>query len=228
MAVESDDIWKAIWLADNSTSSKVSDFLRSLLPKRSPVSTRGVYKFAFVVSHNSKRGGAYAPYPINMNEYDFHSLVAKELLKLAEGDSRIEVKLFFRKPLSKYYLEIDECYRRVNAWDPIYTVEAHFNWLAGAGRVEMISYPGSAAGKEFAQIGLDVFSEIVPATSEKLIERGKSDRGGRSLWACKSVAVMSESFDSTDPSHLVAIDKVGVKGVAKAHFDMMIAMIDRS
>ena len=149
------DIWTAIWYAENSTARKTADFLRSLLPSKSPSSSGGLVKLAVVVGHNSKAQGAYAPYPINQTEYQFNSQVAKEMVKMAENDPLLQIKVFYRKSIKSYSAQIDEVYRRVNDWNPELAYELHFNWLNQAGRVEMIYFDGSEKGECFAKYALD-------------------------------------------------------------------------
>lgn len=203
------DIWTAIWLSENSTGQKTSDFLRTLLPNSSPKSTKGNLKFAIVVGHNKKRPGAYAPHPIYKSEFAFNTEVAKAMVKLANLDPTIEVKVFYRKPMNSYYAEIDDVYRRVNKWEPHYALELHFNWLNQAGRVEMAHSPTSDISKALANSLLKTFSRLMRTVKVKLLPRGKSDRGGRSLWACKCPIVLTEPFDCSNTEHLIRVSEIG-------------------
>jgi len=219
--VSKSDVWKAIWLAENKPMDKVVDFLRSLLPQYSPASSKGRIKVAVVVGHNSKATGAYAPHPVNKSEFEFNSLVAKEMVALASYDDEIQVKVFYRKPISSYSLQIDEVYSRVNRWDPDRALELHFNWLAQAGRVEMAHYVSSKKGASIARNLLKAFTRLMKTTTRKskLLPRGKNDRGGRSLWACKCPIVLTEPFDCSNMSHLMRVDELGIKAFAETYIN---------
>ena len=233
-------LWKGIWLADNpdpikssdelpNGRNKVSDFLRSLLPNSSPSSSKGVIKYAIIIGHNEKSPGAYAPYPVGKSEFVFNSSIASRMLKLADNNPNVQVKVFKRKKMSRYSLEIDECYRRVNAWlkghpkKKCFALELHFNWLSGAGRVEMIHYPNSQVGKYMAGGLLEKFARLMgaPVDKTKLITRGKNERGGRSLWACSCPIVMPEPFDCTNNYHLLRVDQLGEEVFAETYMSLI-------
>ena len=220
--VSKSDIWKAIWLAENKTVGKVVDFLRSLLPQPSPSSSKGRIKVAVVVGHNSKATGAYAPHPVNKSEFEFNSLVAKEMVALASYDDEIQVKVFYRKPISSYSIQIDEVYSRVNHWAPDRALELHFNWLAQAGRVEMIHYNSSNKGASIANNLLEAFGRLMKTPVNRhnqILSRGKNDRGGRSLWACKCPIVLTEPFDCSNMRHLMRVDELSTKDFAVTYIN---------
>lgn len=191
------------------------------MPSPSPTSTKGVIRLAVVVGHNENRPGAYAPHPIGKSEFVFNSEVARLMVRLANVDDDIEVKVFYRKPMSEYWLEIDEVYRRVNAWDPDVALELHFNWLNKAGRVEMVHYPKSVKSRTLASSLLRSFTGLMKVGMDKakLLPRGKRDRGGRSLWACKCPIVLTEPFDCSNIDHLLRVEELGTDSFARAYLD---------
>ena len=215
------DIWKAIWLADNATTrSKISDLLRSLLPSKEIKSSPGKVKFAVVIGHNERATGAYAKAPLNMSEFNMHSLITDQLVKRAESDPNVEIKGFERKPIKSYTAQILECYKRVNDWEPDYVIELHFNWLNGAGRVEMIYHTGSKVGLQMAKIGLKTLSNFIVG-KQKVIPRSKNDRGGLSLASAKAPAIMTEGFDCSNENHRNIISDLGIDGQARMYYTII-------
>ena len=215
------DIWKAIWLADNaSTPSKISDLLKSFLPSKEIKSSPGKVKFAIVIGHNKSATGAYAKAPLNMSEFQMHSLITDLLVKRADSDPNIEIKGFERKPVKSYTAQILECYKRVNDWDPDYVIELHFNWLNGAGRVEMIYHTGSKVGLQMAKVALKTVSNFIPG-KQKTIPRGKKDRGGLSLASAKAPAIMTEAFDCSNEDHRKTVSDLGIDGQARMYYTII-------
>lgn len=224
ITISNTDVYKAIWLDNNSKRGAAADFLRTFLPARkSKVSTVGVNKLAVVVGHNSKKPGAYASGLINKSEFVLNSAVAKRMVELADSDPSIEIKVFYRKPLNSYSAQIKDVYKRVNAWlessshDTILAYELHFNWLAGAGRIEMLHYPNSSYGIKASNILLDKTKQVISG-STKLVPRGASDRGGLSLASCKAPCVMTETFDCSNDTHLAEVAEIGSEGIAQINF----------
>lgn len=222
ISITKKDIWKAIWLDNNKASGVAADFLRELLtlPKMSLTSTVGMTKIAVVIGHNEKASGAYAPSPINMSEFELNSLVGQRMVEIADSDPNYEIKVFFRKPLKSYRAQILDVYRRVNDWDPDSCLELHFNWLGGAGRIEMIN-SGSTEGKRLSKCLLDMTSASISGDI-KSIKRSSSDRGGLSIHSCKAPCVLTEPFDCSNELHLTEIKTLGVEGLAQINYKSLI------
>jgi len=210
--------WKKNWMAK---AQNVVDFLRTLVPQYNPTSSKGRIRVAVVVGHNHKSTGAYAPHPVNASEFEFNSTVAREMVAIASYDDDIQVKVFYRKPLSSYSAQIDEVYSRVNKWSPDRALELHFNWLAQAGRIEMAHYITSKKGASIAENLITAFARLMKTSSKKtkLLPRGKNDRGGRSLWACKCPIVLTEPFDCSNVSHLMRVDEIGIQAFAETYIN---------
>ena len=230
MEVSNKDIYTAIWNANNGYPSKAIAFLRSLVKKdASPTSTVGTNKIAVVVGHNSKSKGAYCKGDINQYEYDYNSEVALYMLDIADHLPNIEVKVFHRKYLGKkmYTAEIMEVYKRVNAWNPKATCEIHFNWLNGAGRIEMLHLLNSSESKKLSSILLSKVSKLMDQSGDlKIVARKKNDRGGKSLYYCKSPISMTEPFDCTNDAHRRKIHSVGKKSLAQSYIDSFTTYFD--
>ncbi|MBK1834997.1 N-acetylmuramoyl-L-alanine amidase [Roseibacillus ishigakijimensis] len=213
------DIWTAIWLSENSLPGKAADMLRAFLVPESNVSksTPGARKVAVVVGHNSKAPGAFAEGPVNASEYQLNGEVADLMAKLADDDEEIDLHVFRRQPLASYSAEILECYRRVNAWNPEMVIELHFNWLAGAGRVEMVVFRDSQAGEKVGQAFLDVCGAVFPGQRRLLSRRG-SDRGGKSLVSAKAPCVLTECWDCSNSEHRAIVARLGANRLAMLYF----------
>jgi len=216
------ELWTLIWEDENLPKRKrLADVLRSFLKAPSaPESSAGALKVAVVIGHNSRAPGAYCPAPISMSEYQFNGLVAAEMAQRAESDPNIAIKVFRRQPFSSYRAQIKECYGRVNAWKPDIVLELHFNWLNGAGRVEMICHPSSKKGEAIAQDLLLETGKLIPG-SRKLLKRGPNDRGGLSLSSAKAPAVMTEPFDCSNSEHRKIIAEIGPQGIARINYSAL-------
>lgn len=169
------------------------------------------HKVGIVVGHNPKDKGAFAPYPLGVSEQPFNAEVAAEMLKLANSDPRIEIKVFHRKAAATYTEEMRPVIVELNKYDPEVALELHFNWLSGAGRVEMIHYPGSIRGRVIADILVNIFGKATntPDTKRKLITRTAGDRGGYGIHYAVCPYVLTEPFDASNSDHLHAIDNLG-------------------
>lgn len=211
------DLWTAIWYGDNTTGKKVSEFLRTFLPRPAKRSSKGAHKLAVIVGHNKKAKGAYAEQPVGKSEFQFNSLVAEIMRKTANSDPELEIAVFKRLPISSYSAQIDEVYSRVNKWEPELAMELHFDWQAGAGVVLMIHYPGSSDGNRYAKMLSRNISEIMQTDRASVIVRAKNARGGRSLWACKCPIVMTEPFDCSNIEHREKVAELGEKAFADAY-----------
>ena len=219
MKITNTDIWKAIWLDENRASGTAADFLRSLLQApKAPTSSKGRHKVAIVIGHNSKAPGAYAPKPLNKSEYVFNGEVSDELVRLAESDPNLQVKVFRRKSFKSYRAQISDVYKRVNAWKPNFTLELHFNYLSGAGRIEMLHYPRSSKGIEIAKVLLDETAKKFSG-AKKLISRRSTERGGLSLSLCSSPCVMTEPFDCSHFPHVQTAEEIGASGLARIYYN---------
>jgi len=213
---------KLVWAAKKTRlPESIIDKLRDLTPSRSPKSTKGKIKIAFVVGHKEQDTGAYAEEPLNMGEWTWNKMIGEEMVKLANDDPSIEVKVFYFKNYRSYSRRIDEGYGRVNAWRPNVIIEGHFNWLAGAGRVEMLHYATSKKGKELSEILLENVGDLMrtPETRRRIHARGKADRGGRSLWAGNVVTVMPEPFDCTYQPHVDLVHSLSPEDFARVYIN---------
>ena len=212
------DIWKAIWLDNNRKSGAVADFLKTLLPaKRVVASTTGKKKVAFIVGHNSKSPGAFLAGRFNVSEWYFNKPVGLRMVELVASDPDLEVRVFYRKPFTSYKAQIKDVYKRVNEWDPDIALEGHFNWLGGAGRVEMLHYPDSVDGIKLAKCLLTETGKSIPG-EQKLVPRGEHDRGGLSMASCKAPCVMTEPFDCSNEEHIMRVNELSVEGIAQINY----------
>lgn len=214
-------LWTLIWEDENlPVRKRVSDVLRSLLTGAPTTkhSSKGEVKVGVVVGHNEKKPGAYAAAPVNMSEYQLNSLVADRLADIADGDDELEIKVFKRKPFNSFTAEITDVYRRVNSWKPELVIELHFNWLNGAGRIEMLYHRGSERGLSLAR---DLGAVMVPLFTEstlKMVPRSENERGGKSLALANAPCVMTEPFDCSNITHRNEMYALGTDGLAAAYY----------
>lgn len=183
-----------------------------------PSSTGGkMIRLAVIVGHNSSKPGACAIYGGIPCEYPFNTQIA-ELMSQFAGDYQIEMEIFFRKSGMSYSSEIDECYARVNSWNPDFVTELHYNGASpDANGTEVLYYIGSSDGRVLATAVLEELLSLHGLRNRGLKERSKSDRGGRSLWAAAAPAIMPEPFFGSNRGDCEKVASVGYEAFAKAY-----------
>lgn len=170
-------------------------------------------KLAIVVGHNIKAQGAIRVAD-GLTEYAWNSALAELIEEL--GD---DVRSFYRTQGGGYSAEIDRVYAEVDAWGATASVELHFN-AAGSNQV---------AGCETLSSGSSGSTALCEALQARMVaamgERdrgikvvGKSDRGGRSLWAGKAPAALIEPYFGSNPDSCDLAD-IKVRALAKAIYD---------
>jgi len=96
---------------------------------------------------------------------------------------------------------------------------AHFNWLNGEGRIEMISHPNSTKGKIICDIAGDEWFKALGSNFDyKHVTRGSNDRGGLGLALANAPACLTEPFDCSNQDHLKIIAEMGTDGVSKTYY----------
>lgn len=165
-------------------------------------------RIAIVIGHNSKAPGAIRVSD-RKPEYEWNSALAARIRAIAAAEGRGgDVQIFLRQAGLSYSREIDECYARVNAWGPDFVLELHFNSAAAASATgtEMLYAEGSTAGKALA-----IRLQAAAVSALGLKDRGlkpltRIARGGRSVWAVRAPAVMTEWYFGSDRADCAAAD----------------------
>lgn len=171
-------------------------------------------KVAIIIGHNSYDQGARAIIPllgstILTSEFDFNTIIAALLEHQLQQTSRIHAAIFTRVSLATYAQEIDECYRRVNAFAPDLSVELHFNAAAQHATGSETFHSWS---KESELLARHVQAQIVdhlglPNRGIKLLRN--EDRGGRSLYAGKAPAILVEPFFGSNRADCQRVNETG-------------------
>lgn len=214
-SVSTDDLYTIRWAINKGTKDSKAVALATLgrLLGETPPLVENFHpgrelRVALVVGHNSKRKGAYAPGPIGEYEYTFNGRVA-DLLEERQPSGSV-VKVFRRTSLGSYSKEIDRTYSEVSAWVPDIIVELHFNGYNGrTGYSCMLSAKSSPLSIE---IGNVFQGKVVEATGFKdrgVIQVGRSDRGGRALYALDIPTIITEPFFGDYLPHATAIHNNG-------------------
>ena len=170
-------------------------------------------KLAVVVGHNSKAQGA-TRVTDGVTEYSWNSALA-ELIE-EQGD---DVKVFYRTYGGGYSAEIDRVYADVDAWGATASVELHFN-AAGDDRVagcETLS-SGSSGSMALCEALQARMVAVMGERNRGIKIVGKSDRGGRSLWAGKAPAALIEPYFGSNPDSCDLADGKS-KELAKAIYE---------
>ena len=146
-------------------------------------------KLAVVVGHNKTAQGAVSV--DGTSEFVWNSTLAQ----LIKDISPKQVEIFFRTPGGGYSREIDRVYSEVDTYAPDVSVELHFNGSASptaSGCLTLSS--GSKKSLKLAQSIQAQTLKVLENRNRGIEVRQKNDRGGRSLWAGRAPAVMTEPF----------------------------------
>jgi len=161
---------------------------------------------AIVVGHNSEQQGAVRG-DTGETEFVWNSALAR-MIEDAAADYDIKVKTFFRTPGLGYKREIERVYDQVDLWNPWASIELHFNSFAkeSARGAEVLS-SGTSLSLRLAE---SVQRETVAALGVRdrgIKTRASDERGGRSLFAGKSPAILVEPFFASSPMDQRATDE---------------------
>lgn len=183
-------------------------------------------KVAVVIGHNSKSQGAVRR-DTGESEYKFNGRIADMMLANAELYPDVSFRVFRRKSGGGYSAEIDRVYAEVNKWSPNLSMELHFNANASdkANGCEMLS-SGSTKSAAFAKAVNASVVEAIGVSNRGVKIRGKSDRGGRSLFAGRAPAILTEPFFGSSQTDLIATSgKAKEYALAKAYVAGCIAAL---
>ena len=175
-------------------------------------------RVALVIGHNSKSKGAYVKGSINQFEYDFNGEVAAIIQSRAYAG--LETKIFRRVYNPSYSSEMSAVYSQVNAWNPDFILELHFNSYPGGDYSFMLYNANSSKSKAIAQEVNDVFIKHTGFKSQQK-NGGKTskDRGWQSLSKSKAPCVLTEPFFENCSEHLRKVESLGHAGMANIYLE---------
>lgn len=147
-------------------------------------------KIAIVIGHNVRAQGAVR-ITDGRTEYDWNGHLA-EMIQEIDPEN---VRVFRRVPGGGYSREIDRVYGEVDAWGADVSVELHFNGSVdpkAEGCLTLSSgTPGSMVLARHVQPRM---LAVMENGDDGIIVRGRGDRGGRSLWAGRAPAILTEPY----------------------------------
>ena len=201
-------------LLGESPGESVRNLPTPAAPAPSHSGPRG--RVALVIGHNSRSKGAYVKGRFNQFEYDFNGELASLIQSRAWAG--LELKTFRRVYSGSYTSEIATVYNKVNAWNPDFILELHFNSYKGGDYSFMLYHHASAKSKAIAQTVNDVFCAATGFKSnQKNAGRKSGQRGYVSLAKSKAPCVLTEPFFENNPTHLRKIESLGHSGVAELY-----------
>lgn len=178
-------------------------------------------KVALIPGHNAKGNqGAWMPAPINMSEFTYYNKIIDIIA--SHHNNQFEVRKFQRVYTGSYASEIDNCYRAVNAWNPDFAMELHFNG-GGGNYAMMICAPGSPLGIAASQEVLRVMSDEIGipiwayGSPRGIDQRDRTKNGGRSVMAAKCPAVLTEPWFGDHSQHAKRVAEIGFEAMATIH-----------
>lgn len=147
-------------------------------------------KIAIVIGHNSKAQGAVR-ITDGRTEYDWNGHLA-ELIR--DHDPR-RVRIFRRQAGLGYSREIDRVYAETDAWGADVTIELHFNGSADP-RAEgcLTLSSGTTGSMALAREVQARMLAVMQNEDDGIVVRRRGDRGGRSLWAGRAPAILTEPY----------------------------------
>ena len=204
----------SVLLEERTPGKTIPKDTRVIPPGKSGPSGR----VAVVIGHNSKNKGAYAKGDFNQFEYEFNGDVAKIIA--ARAWNGLDVKIFRRWYSGSYASEIKKVYSSVNAWNPDFVLELHFNSSPGGYYSFMLYHHASSKSKAVAKIVNDTFIAATGFASKQQNAAKKSgDRGYLSLASARAPAVLTEPFFESNSSHMAKINSLGHSGMANLYLD---------
>jgi N-acetylmuramoyl-L-alanine amidase len=172
-------------------------------------------RVAVVVGHNSKATGADAPDPIG-DEFGFNNLVADKMVELA-SEYGIEAKRFNRSYTGSYSGEIRSAYAAVDNWNPVASIELHFNDSAPEANGTETLHSGSPKSKALAKCVQDAMLSSLGLRDRGLKEMAKTDRGGLSVHAGKAPGILVEPFFCHNSKDFKSAVSLGIDGFARMY-----------
>lgn len=165
-------------------------------------------KTAIIIGHNSRAPGAIRVSD-RIPEYVWNGILAAKIRAIAATEGRADdVRIFTRQAGLGYAREVDECYARVNAWGPDTALEFHFNSSAASSATgtEMLYAEGSTKGRALADALQRATVGALGLRDRGLKPLGRTSRGGRSVWAARAPAVLTEWYFGSNPADCAAAD----------------------
>lgn len=177
-----------------------------------PDPAKPLRKVAFVVGHNAKAKGAYAPAPMATFEYGWSQKIAHHMRVLGPSYG-LQVQTINRQPAGSYAEEIDAAYALIDPENELIG-ESHFN--AGGGDYGIMLHAGSEAGKAMATVFAKELEGLFgwKVRTRKLTRK---DRGGRSVLAAKQPTVLLEPGFGDYKSHSARMHQLGPQAIAEAY-----------
>lgn len=147
-------------------------------------------KIAIVIGHNSKAQGAVR-ITDGRTEYDWNGHLAELIRDHDPG----RVRIFRRQAGLGYSREIDKVYGETDAWGADVTIELHFNGSADPRAEGCLTLSSGTAGS--MRLAREVQARMLAVMQNEddgILVRDRSDRGGRSLWAGRAPAILTEPY----------------------------------
>lgn len=214
-----DALKKNVEMIDVLTGGAYSGNLQPQIPAPAvPAGNGPALRVAIVVGHNSRNKGAYVGGSINQFEFDFNNAVADEMARLAW--SGLTLKRFNRVFTGSYTSEIRNVYAQVNAWNPEFILELHFNGYNGkVGYSFMLHHQNSKLSQTCAKRINDIFVKATGFDDKGSKALSPSDRGYLSVASAKAPAVLTEPFFGDFAAHVAKVSELGHDGIASLYLE---------
>lgn len=146
-------------------------------------------KLAIVVGHNSHAQGAVRVVD-GVSEFVWNSHLA-ELIRELDEDC---VKIFFRRP-GGYSTSVRQVYREVDDWGADLSAELHFNGSPSPTATGCLTISsGTKGSRALAREVQWRMQATLENEDDGVYIRGRSARGGLSLWSGRCPAIMTEPY----------------------------------
>ena len=171
-------------------------------------------KIAVVVGHNSDQRGAFMGGEFSEFEFDFNNRVA-DLMIDAAADTPTEIRKFNRVNVGSYTTEIKRLYAKVNAFEPDFIFELHFNAFdSRVGYSFVLHHYRSRAGEACAKHINDIFVAKTGFEDKSTKALSPSDRGYLSTAEAAAPCILTETWFGDYAPHVTKIGELNHGGVA--------------
>lgn len=147
-------------------------------------------KLAIVVGHNARAQGA-TRITDGISEFQWNGHLAGLIREIDPAG----VKVFLRKKGGGYSAEIRRVYAEVDAWGADLSVELHFNGSPDPRAEGCLTLSSGTRGSLILAGEVQKrMLEVMGNEDDGVQVRGRSARGGLSLWAGAAPAIMTEPY----------------------------------
>ena len=186
-------------------------------PRAAFLMGKSMKRLAVIVGHNERSQGAVCQHaPLTgISEWAYNTDVASAMVRLGD-EHGLDVRVFYRDAHLSYSRQIAKVYKQeVDPWGADLSIELHFNGATSSQtRYSVTLSSGSDASLRFARRAQAAMARVFKRRANEdrgVITRARAERGGWSLRAGKSPAILVEPFFGSNQQDCRLAAKPGLK-----------------